>query len=191
MARRTSLSPEQITQAQARHASGETITALAKAFRVGTTVMHRYVSGNQTGSGKSNGKRILEVATQLADAQDALCALPILHQHSAVSLAEKLRNMSTSLASAGELGAKTAHRLNSLANTAVSRVDDADPMASIKDLRDVGVLTKLANDSASIALNLLAANKGSMSEAERQSNASAAELTDDQLATVLAGPGGR
>lgn len=83
-------------------------------------------------------------------------------QYIAVSLAEKLRNISQSLASAAEHGAATAHRLNALANGEVSRVDDADPMASLENLRNVGVLTKLANDSSHIALNLLAANKDRM-----------------------------
>ena len=38
-------------------------------------------------------------------------------------------------------------------------MDDAEPMASLDSLRNVGVLTKLANESSHIALTLLAANK--------------------------------
>jgi hypothetical protein len=78
-----------------------------------------------------------------------------------MDLAEKLRSISTSLASAADLGAKTSHRLQALANSEVGKVDDADPLSvdSLTALKGVGVLTKLANDSASIALNLLAANK--------------------------------
>ena len=72
---------------------------------------------------------------------------------------KKLRSISTSLASAAELGAKTSHRLHALANGEVAKVDDADPMKKIDNLRNVGVLTKLANESAHVALNLLAANK--------------------------------
>ena len=45
-------------------------------------------------------------------------------------------------------------------------MDDAEPMASLDSLRNVGVLTKLANDSSHIALNLLAANKDRAKEAE-------------------------
>lgn len=85
--------------------------------------------------------------------------MPVAQQYVTVSLAEKLRNISRSLASAAELGAATSHRLHALANSEVAKVDDAEPMASIESLRNVGVLTKLANDSSHIALNLLAANK--------------------------------
>ena len=50
---------------------------------------------------------------------------------------------------------------DALANGEVAKVDDADPLSasSIEALKGVGVLTKLANDSANIAVNLLAANK--------------------------------
>lgn len=76
-----------------------------------------------------------------------------------MDLAEKLRSISGSLASAAELGAKTAHRLQALANSEVAKVDDAQPLESVDALKGVSALTKLANDSASIALNLLNANK--------------------------------
>jgi hypothetical protein len=49
--------------------------------------------------------------------------------------------------------------LNALANSEVAKVDDADPLGSLEALRGVGVLSKLANESAAVALNLLAANK--------------------------------
>lgn len=105
-----------------------------------------------------------KVAETVAAAQTALEALPIQQQHMALSLADKLRSISDNLASAAEYGAKTAHRLQALANSQVSKVDDADPMQSVGQLRDVGVLTKLANDSAAIALNLVAANKDRVKE---------------------------
>ena len=65
----------------------------------------------------------------------------------------------SSCALARKLGSATAHRLHALANSEVAKVDDAEPMASLDSLRNVGVLTKLANESSHIALNLLAANK--------------------------------
>jgi len=41
----------------------------------------------------------------------------------------------------------------------VAKVDDATPLQSLEALKGVGVLSKLANESAAVALNLLAANK--------------------------------
>ena len=83
------------------------------------------------------------------------------HRALAVSLADKLRSISSHLASAAEYGAATAHRLNALANSEVAKVDDADVLSpeSMEAMKGVAALTRLANDSSSIALNLLAANK--------------------------------
>ncbi len=153
MARPSKLSPQQWAEVERRLAAGEGVRDLARAFGVSPAAVSKRGVSKQT-------KQVQVVAKQLAQAQTALAALPVAQQYTAVSLAEKLRNISGSLASAAELGAKTAHRLNALANTEVNKVDDANPLASIEELRSVGVLTKLANDSAHIAVNLLAANKG-------------------------------
>lgn len=57
-------------------------------------------------------------------------------------------------------GAATAHRLHAIANDMVQKVDDADPMKSMDELRTVAAIGKIANEQAHIGLNLLAANKG-------------------------------
>jgi hypothetical protein len=144
------LTPAQQQEVQRRLAAHESVSSLAAEFKVSRATIRQFSAISAT---------VQKVAEQVAVAQSALASLPIQQQHMALSLADKLRSISDNLASAAELGAKTAHRLQALANSQVAKVDDADPMQSIAELRDVGVLTKLANDSASIALNLLAANK--------------------------------
>ncbi len=151
MGRPSKLSPAQWEEVAQRAAAGEGIRALARAFGVDEAAIRRRVSPHTP--------QVRSVAAKLADAQAALAELPVAQQYTAISLADKLRSISASLASAAELGAKTAHRLQALANGEVAKVDDASPMESLDNLRNVGVLTKLANDSASIALNLVAANK--------------------------------
>lgn len=151
MARPSKLSPAQWVDVERRVLEGESIRSLAKEFGVSEGAIRQRVSTQTT--------HVRNVAQKLAVAQTELAALPIQQQYQALNLADKLRNISSSLASAAELGAATAHRLHALANSEVSKVDDAEPMASIESLRNVGVLTKLANDSSHIALNLLAANK--------------------------------
>ena len=160
MARPSKLSPDQWKEVERRVAEGEGIRALARECGVDEAAIRRKVSPQTP--------QVRTVARQLADAQTALSALPVPQQYAAVSLAEKLRNISRSLASAAELGAATAHRLHALANSEVSKVDDAEPMASLDSLRNVGVLTRLANDSSHIALNLLAANKDRIKAAEEE-----------------------
>lgn len=75
------------------------------------------------------------------------------------------------------MGAATAHRLSAIANSQVAKVDDADPSKSMDMLRDVAVLTKMANDASTIGLNLLSANK------EMVKNANL-ELEDDPMGVV-------
>lgn len=151
MARPSKLSPEQWLEIERRLAAGESSAALAREFGVHQSQVTRRVS--------QVSQVVRNVARQVAEAQTALAALPVPQQYAAVSLADKLRNISDNLAAAAQYGAQTAHRLSALANSEVAKVDDADPLVSVENLKGVAALTKLANDSASIALNLLSANK--------------------------------
>jgi hypothetical protein len=179
MARPSKLSPEQWAEVDRRLAAGEGVRALAKAFDVSPATISKRGVAKQS-------EQVRSVAKQVADAQAALAELPVAQQYVAMGLAEKLRNISVSLASAAEHGAATAHRLNALANSEVGKVDDAAPLSpeSIAALKGVGVLTKLANDSAHIAVNLLAANKERIQRLDDQPPADA-----PQTSGVLMVPG--
>lgn len=153
MARPSKLTPEQWADIERRLAANEKAADLAREYGVHSSQITRRVT--------QVSQKVRDVAQQVAQAQTALSSLAPAQQYNALALADKLRNISSSLASAAELGAKTAHRLHALANSEVVKVDDADPLSeqSLTALKGVGVLTKLANESASTALNLLAANK--------------------------------
>ena len=99
-------------------------------------------------------------------AEGALRALPVSEQVQALNLADELRAISMHLAGAAKFGAATAHRLNGIAHAKVQEIDDAAPLSaeSLESLKGVAVLTKIANDSATIGLNLLAANKEAIKE---------------------------
>jgi Helix-turn-helix domain of resolvase len=179
MPRPSKLSPEQWREVARRHASGEGVRALAREFGIDESSVRAKVNPQTP--------QVRAVAQKLADAQTSLAALPVPQQYAAVSLADKLRNISASLASAAELGSATAHRLHALANSEVAKVDDAEPMASLDSLRNIGVLTKLANDSSHIALNLLAANKARVEKMEDAwALKAASEMSDDELALIAA-----
>lgn len=151
MGRRSPLTDKQWKQIETRLLDGEAGCALAKEFGVSyNAIKKRYSSDvNQT----------KEVAKQILATEQAFKALPAGSQINAVNLANKLRSISEHLAGAAEYGAMTAHRLSSLANTEVQKIDDVDPLSSLEAVKGVAVLTKLANDSAEIGLNLLKANK--------------------------------
>lgn len=132
---------------------------------------------------------IKSVANQIVATERAVMALPIHAQITAQNLAAKLRAISDNLASAAQYGAQTAHRLNSLANSQAAKIDDADPERSVATMQSVAMLTKLANDSSSIALNLLAANKESirvMNDREPQpTSIDPRKLSDKSLEELL------
>ena len=165
MARPSKLTPDQWKEVERRVIAGEPIRAVAREFGINEAAIRQRVS-TQT-------PRVKMVAEKLAEAQTALAELPVHQQYIAVSLAEKLRNISDNLAAAAQYGAQTAHRLSALANSEVAKVDDAEPLASVENLKGVAALTKLANESATIALNLLSANKDRISEVEDMERAKA------------------
>lgn len=179
MARPSKLTPAQWEEIKRRLSEGEGVRDLAKAFGISPAAI------SSKGFTKQS-ERIQNVAKRIVETQAALAELPRHEQYAAVTLADRLRNISHSVASAAELGAKTGHRLHALANSEVGKVDDAVPLSpeSIAALKGVGVLTKLANESLSPALNLLSANKDRIKAEDDPDNTLGPELTDVQLARI-------
>lgn len=153
MGRKSKLTPEQWAEVDRRLLEGQAIRRVAEDYPITEASIRARLA--------KLGRRedVQQVAAKLVDAQRSLEALPISARITAQNLAEKLRSISDSLACAAELGAKTAHRLHSIANTQAAMVDDAEPSKSLENLKMVGALSKLANDSSHISLNLLAANR--------------------------------
>lgn len=152
---------------------GEPTRALAREFGVSEATIRGRKSAQVEG--------IKSVANQIVATERAIQALPISAQIHAQNLASKLRAISDNLASAAMHGAATAHRLSALANAEVAKVDDADPLASIESLRSVGVLTKLANETGQLGMNLLAANKEHVKEMNQQAKPLPSRVTVDVI----------
>ena len=159
MARPSKLTPAQWSEVERRLLAGESARALGREFDVSEAAIRKRFGAHQSLSAQS--AQVRTVAEKLAEANTALAALPVAQRGVAVDLSEKLRNVSSSLASAAELGAKTAHRLAALANSEVQKIDDAKVLQpeSLDAMRGVSALTKLSNEAAATGLNLLAANK--------------------------------
>lgn len=158
MGRKSKLTPAQWATIERRLLEDEPRRAIARDYDISERSIREHFEG-KVEDVKSVAQKIVAAEVAKDEASRALQELPPLARKSANNLAEKLRSISDSLASAGQLGAATAHRLNALANSEVTKIDDANPLGSGESLKGVMVLTRLANDSASIALNLLAANK--------------------------------
>ena len=150
MGRKSTLTEAQWKEIERRLLENESARALGREFGISEASIRERTS---------KVSQIRAVAEKIVETERALSELPVSAQLTAHNLAAKLRAISDNLASAAHYGAATAHRLTALANTEVAKIDDAKPLESAESLKGVAVLTKLANDSAHIALNLLAANK--------------------------------
>jgi len=161
MGRKSALTPEQWAEIKRRLLEGESGRSLAKEFGVSETAIRKKVS--------SQVSEIKSVANQLATAQTALSKLPVSSQVSAQTLAQRLMSISDHLASAADYGAATAHRLAGIAHAKAQEIDDAQPLneESVGALKGIAALTRLANESSEIGVNLLRANK---EEIERINN---------------------
>lgn len=153
MGRPSKLTEKQWSEIQKRLLTGESYGSLSKAYGVSKAAIQRRFAGRV--------ETVKAVANQLVAAEQALHKLPISDQLVTLTLADELRAISTHLAAAAKFGAATSHRLSGIAHSKVQEIDDAAPLddESREALRDVAVLTKMANESAQIPMNLLAANK--------------------------------
>jgi hypothetical protein len=173
MGRKSSLTPEQWVEIERRHlVDGESVRSLAKEYSVDEAAIRRKINPQKSADEKS-AKSLRELADAKLNADKAvreisaeISALPISRQQIVSDLAQKLMNISGHLASAAEYGAATAHRLSGIAHMKVSEIDDAKPLdqAGIETLKGIAVLTKMANESSEIAVNLLTANKETVKE---------------------------
>lgn len=175
MGRKSKLSEKQWEQIGKRFLAGESARALGPEFGLSEAAIRQRFN--------TQHKEIKTVANQLLAAEVAFKNLPFASQIATQDLAAKLRSISIHLAGAAEFGAATAHRLSGIANGQVQKIDDAEPLgaASLESLKGVSALTRLANDSSQIGINLLAANK----EFIKESNAGGGESKEDFLKALV------
>lgn len=155
MGRKSSLTDKQWAEIGKRLLKGtESARALAREFGTSEASIRRKFPAQR--------KDVKTVANQILEAENALRNLPIASQIDALNLVDELKAISVHLAGAGKYGAMTAHRLSGIAHLQVEKVDDAEPEKSMEALQRIGILTKMANSSAEIGLNLLRANKDAL-----------------------------
>lgn len=158
MARPSKLTDQQWSDIEKRLLNGESASALARAYKIS--------KASVSGRFSERVQKVKTVANQLVEADRAFSLLNVSEQIAARSLADDLKAISTHLAGAAKFGSMTAHRLSGIAHGKVQEIDDAAPLddASIESLKGVAVLTRMANASSEIGLNLLRANKEKVDE---------------------------
>lgn len=161
MARPSKLTDKQWTVIEKRLIDGESARALGREFGISDAAIRKRFG--------SQHKDIKRVANQMVEAEIAFKSLPISSQVLAKNLSDKLISISEHLAGAAEYGAMTAHRLAGIANDQVSLIDDAEPEKSVESLKRINALTKMANESSEIGINLLRANKEMVDDLNKSS----------------------
>ena len=153
MGRPSKLTDAQWVEIERRMVAGESIRKLAKEFGISDGAIRLRLSAQVA--------EIKDVAKQMVITDSRLKALPITAQVTTHDLFDSLRSISSHIASGANYGAATYHRLQGIANAKVSEIDDAKPMddESRDALKDILALSRVANESATGAFNLLAANK--------------------------------
>lgn len=181
MARKSNLTDEQWAQIGKRLLEGEGASVIADDLTAqGLRITESTIRSHFERKGQKPAS-IRQVAEQVFQADTALRALPTEAQVKAMTLVQRMRTISESLALAAENSAKTAVRLTALANQEVQKVDDAQPHKSIANLKNTVMLTKAANEAASIPLNLLSANRETVKRFNDEPPPLDEELTPDRL----------
>lgn len=158
MGRQSKLTDAQWEAIGKRLLAGEAAAALAREYGVSKAAISTRFS--------KRNEEIKTVANQIVATERALSKLNVSEQIAARSLADDLKAISEHLAGAARYGSATAHRLAGIAHAKVEEIDDAGPLTpdSIEALKGVAVLTKMANESSEIGINLLRANKDAVDE---------------------------
>lgn len=163
MGRPSKLTEKQWREIERRHLAGEKIRPLAREFGISEASVRDRIS--------SQTKAIKTVARQIVETEQNFAALPINSQIHAKALADQLRSISSHLASAANYGAMTAHRIAGIVHSKIDQIDDFDPTGdddSMTALKQIAGLTRIANESADIGLNLLRANKETIDSINRE-----------------------
>lgn len=161
MGRKSKLTEKQWARLGERYFNGEKARSLGPEYGVSEAAIRQRFS--------SQHEKIKSVANQIIAAENAFKELPITSQIATQDLAAQLRSISNHLASAAQYGAATAHRLSGIANGKVAEIDDATPLdeKSLGALKGIAVLTRMANESSEIGVNLLRANKETVDDLNR------------------------
>jgi hypothetical protein len=126
--------------------------ALSIEYKVPESSIRSRAKSAQSAQIKTTANQIVEVSQNISE-------LNPFAQSLTFTLASRLRNISSDLAEAAEIGAGISKRLSAIAAGQSLNIDFNNPLESMDELKSIEILSRLSNDSSKIGLNLLAANK--------------------------------
>lgn len=143
------LTEKQWEKIKKRLDAGESANSIAKSFGIHRSLITRRFS--------QHNATVKTLANQIVETEVAFRSATRAQQIDAVDLATTLLSISEHVGSGARYGAMTFHRLAGIANQHAQLLDDREP--DEEELIKIARLTKVGNDAAAPALNLLAANK--------------------------------
>lgn len=146
MARPSKLTEDQWQTISLRALDGESISALGREFKITEGAIRKRIS--------TKHEKLKTVAAQIVEAEQAVSALSLSEQVITKRLAEDLRAISASLATAGKHGAAISSRVMQIALTQAGKINEDDPMETADVLQSVAALSRIANESSSIGMNV-------------------------------------
>lgn len=177
MGRKSALTDDEWVKAIRRVlVDGESVNSVAKDLGINEATLRRKIKPNKS-EGDKQSKSLKELAIGKTIAESALkqiteeiAELPVASQRIVSDLSTKLTNISKHLATSAEHGAMASSKLNLMMYSEVQRFQDGaeaaimagvSPMTeeSVVNLKGISALSRLANLSAEIGINLLKANK--------------------------------
>jgi transposase-like protein len=183
MGRKSSLTPEQWAEVERRHlVDGVSINALAAEFGVNESSIRRRIKPGKAGApDRKNPLHSLAEKKVRAEAEAKrvtaqIASLPQAQQLIVSDLARKLSNISEHIGSAAEISAASAHRLSMLANQALEKVDEVNPLSTAMELKTFEALQSMANGASQIPMNLLKANKDAIDDQNKRINEQASPV---------------
>lgn len=147
------LTPQEWVDLERASLGGESNVDLAAKYGISESAIRKRL-------GSSKDMKVEKAAQKIVEMRQELELLPPALQIRAYSIADALVQISRNLTLSAELGAKTAHRLSSIANTQAASIDDDAPDPD--KLKMIHGLTETANKAAFQPLELIKAAKGSV-----------------------------
>lgn len=173
------LTEKQWNKIKERLDAGEKAAALAREYGVTRAAITNKFSVRK--------KAVNELANQIVShhksLQNSLQQFTPDIQIEAWDVASDLITISKHVGAGSKFGAMTFHRLAGIANLHAQRLDDDNP--DPEQLMRIAQLTKVGNEAAAPALNLLAANKDRIKQADDQREAEAALIHEIELIPLL------
>jgi len=163
--RKSALSADAWIEIERRHLiGGESVNGLAKEFKIDEAALRRRINPKDPDTGKpanplrSLAERKIKAEGDLRVLSEQISRLPFARQDIVFDLAAMMANIKGHIFSAAEYGAQNAHHLSQVAHGKVMQIDETKPLDE-DNLREIAMLTKLSNESASTPLTLIAMRK--------------------------------